>query len=64
MTFGSYKVVRELGKCGMREFYEVENVRLGSRHALKLFRNSVSQVKSRIDTCIVAVGRELVAGVK
>ncbi|MBO7684961.1 MAG: sigma-70 family RNA polymerase sigma factor [Kiritimatiellae bacterium] len=30
----------------------------------KLSRNSVSQIKSRIDKRIVAVGRELVAGVK
>ena len=33
----SYEVVRLLGKGGMSEVYEVENVRLGSRHALKLF---------------------------
>ena len=30
----------------------------------KLSRNSVSQIKTRIDKRIVAVGRELVAGVK
>lgn len=34
---GEYEVVRLLGKGGMSEVYEVENVRLGSRHALKLF---------------------------
>ena len=34
---GSYEVVRLLGKGGMSEVYEVENPRLGSRHALKLF---------------------------
>ena len=34
---GSYEVVRLLGKGGMSEVYEVENSRLGSRHALKLF---------------------------
>ena len=34
---GSYEVIRLLGKGGMSEVYEVENVRLGSRHALKLF---------------------------
>lgn len=34
---GSYEVVRLLGKGGMSEVYEVENERLGSRHALKLF---------------------------
>ena len=32
--------------------------------AFKLSRNSVSQIKTRIDKRIVAVGRELVAGVK
>ena len=34
---GSYEVVRLLGKGGMSEVYEIENERLGSRHALKLF---------------------------
>ena len=34
---GPYEVVRLLGKGGMSEVYEVENSRLGSRHALKLF---------------------------
>lgn len=49
VTFGSYKVVRELGKGGMSEVYEVENVRLGSRHALKLFTYSgdVAEVRDR-----------------
>ncbi len=49
MTFGSYRVVRELGKGGMSEVYEVENVRLGSRHALKLFTYSgdVAEVRDR-----------------
>ena len=49
MTFGSYKVVRELGKGGMSEVYEVENVRLGSRHALKLFTygGDVAEVRDR-----------------
>lgn len=37
MKIGLYEVVRLLGKGGMSEVYEVENVRLGSRHALKLF---------------------------
>ena len=32
--------------------------------AFKLSRNSVSQIKTRIDKRIVAVGRELVAGIK
>ena len=36
-TIGQYRVVRLLGKGGMSEVYEVENVRLGSRHALKLY---------------------------
>ena len=49
VTFGSYKVVRELGKGGMSEVYEVENVRLGSRHALKLFTygGDVAEVRDR-----------------
>lgn len=49
MNFGSYKVVRELGKGGMSEVYEVENVRLGSRHALKLFtyNGDVAEVRDR-----------------
>ena len=34
---GPYEIVRLLGKGGMSEVYEVENSRLGSRHALKLF---------------------------
>ena len=34
---GPYEAVRLLGKGGMSEVYEVENPRLGSRHALKLF---------------------------
>ena len=34
---GDYAVVRLLGRGGMSEVYEVENRRLGSRHALKLF---------------------------
>ena len=36
-SIGPYEVVRLLGKGGMSEVYEVENPRLGSRHALKLF---------------------------
>ena len=36
-NIGQYKTVRLLGKGGMSEVYEVENVRLGSRHALKLY---------------------------
>ena len=34
---GPYETVRLLGKGGMSEVYEVENPRLGSRHALKFF---------------------------
>ena len=37
MKIGQYETVRLLGKGGMSEVYEVENSRLGSRHALKLF---------------------------
>lgn len=36
-TLGRWKVVGMLGKGGMAEVYEVENVELGSRYALKLF---------------------------
>lgn len=36
-SIGEYKVIRLIGKGGMSEVYEVENIRLGSRHALKLF---------------------------
>ena len=34
---GGYRTVRLLGKGGMSEVYEVENLRMGSRHALKLY---------------------------
>lgn len=37
MNIGGYETIRLLGKGGMSEVYEVENPRLGSRHALKLF---------------------------
>ena len=37
MRIGQYETLRLLGKGGMSEVYEVENPRLGSRHALKLF---------------------------
>lgn len=37
MKIGCYETVRLLGKGGMSEVYEVENPRLGSRHALKLY---------------------------
>ena len=34
---GPYEIVRLLGKGGMSAVYEVENPRLGSRHALKIY---------------------------
>ena len=36
-TIGGLRVVRLIGKGGMSEVYEVENPRLGSRHAVKLY---------------------------
>ncbi len=36
-TLGKWKIVGLLGKGGMAEVYEVEDVELGSRYALKLF---------------------------
>lgn len=49
MQFGEYSVVRSLGKGGMSEVFEVEHVRLGSRHALKLFTygGDVAEVRDR-----------------
>ena len=49
MQFGEYRVVRLLGKGGMSEVYEVEHVRLESRHALKLFTygGDAAQVRDR-----------------
>ena len=35
--FGTYRIVRQLGKGGMAEVYEVENEKLGSRYAMKVF---------------------------
>lgn len=37
MEIGGYEVLRLLGKGGMSEVYEVEDPRVGSRHALKLY---------------------------
>ncbi len=36
-TIGGLRLVRLLGKGGMSEVYEAENLRLGSRHAVKLY---------------------------
>lgn len=49
---GGYKVIRLIGKGGMSEVYEVENIRLGSRHALKLFtyEKNEAEVKERFMT--------------
>ena len=46
-----FKVVRLLGKGGMSEVYEVENVRLGSRHALKLYSypKDIPDVRERFE---------------
>ena len=46
-VIGAYAVVRLLGKGGMSEVYEVENVRLGSRHALKLFTYEKDEAEVR-----------------
>lgn len=49
-TVGRWKVVRLLGRGGMAEVYEVEDVRLGARYALKLFtydRGAGETVKER-----------------
>jgi len=37
MKFGEYETVRLLGKGGMSEVHEARHVRLGSRHALKVY---------------------------
>ena len=49
MTIGAYETIRLLGKGGMSEVYEVENPRLGSRHALKFFtyEKDDSEVRER-----------------
>jgi len=50
--FGDFRLIRLLGKGGMSEVYEVENVRLGSRHALKLFtyEKEDAEVRRRFET--------------
>lgn len=52
LRIGPYKSVRLLGKGGMSEVYEVENTRLGSRHALKLFtyEKDDPEVRERFQT--------------
>ena len=49
---GGYRVVRLLGKGGMSEVYEVENSRLCSRHAIKLYTypKEDAEVRSRFET--------------
>jgi len=51
-TIGGLKVVRLIGKGGMSEVYEVEDPRLGSRHALKLFTypKDDAEVRARFET--------------
>ena len=50
-TVAGMKVVRLLGKGGMSEVYEVENARLGSRHAVKLYscQNDSAEVRRRFE---------------
>lgn len=43
---GKWRIVGLLGKGGMAEVYEVEDVSLGSRYALKLFTYARSEVES------------------
>ena len=52
MKIGNYETVRLLGKGGMSEVYEIEDPRLGSRHALKLFtyEKDDAEVRSRFET--------------
>lgn len=37
MKIGKYEVVRQIGKGGMSEVFEVEDPSIGSRHALKIY---------------------------
>ena len=51
-SIGEYRIGRFLGKGGMSEVYEAEHVRLGSRHAIKLFtyNKDVDGVRERFLT--------------
>jgi serine/threonine-protein kinase len=42
-NFGPYNVIRQLGRGGMGEVYEVEHRVLRKRYALKLLREDFSQ---------------------
>ena len=46
MVIGKWRIVGLLGRGGMAEVYEVEDVSLGSRYALKLFTYARSEVES------------------
>ena len=50
-TVAGMKVVRLLGKGGMSDVYEVENAKLGSRHAVKLYsyQNDCAEVRKRFE---------------
>ena len=52
MKIGEYEVVRQLGKGGMSEVYEVERLSTGTHHALKLFTypKESEEVLSRFKT--------------
>ena len=52
MKIGEYEIVRQLGKGGMSEVYEVERLSTGTRHALKLFAypKESEEVLSRFKT--------------
>ena len=46
LTLGRWRIVGLLGRGGMAEVYEVEDVGLGSRYALKLFTYARSEEAS------------------
>ena len=68
---GAYRIVRLLGQGGMGAVYEVVHEKLGVRYALKAFlqcvvadgfergkyvpRNTVAQVKTRVNRMIAAI---------